>query len=232
MLHERCMNINERVRAYKQLRVANDAAEAYQTRLTQIKTDADRLLELMRTREALLRHTIEIEPIGEMVSRVEPRLRDLRDRYDADPSIITPQQALGTIPRDVSQLSSRLQEKLVNAWRAYTETNTIDVPDAFLAIFDQVPEARTTVGRIRTLRQNLSSRRARLPATDTDIASFRTDVEHLKTLVRELEGFPPAVLAFLRAAASGGAEIELLTDEVRQWLTERGMKNAFRIHAR
>lgn len=75
--------------------------------------------------------------------------------------------------------------------------------------------------------------RAELPISGSTRTDLATTVETLQGLSEQLQGTAPdSVRKFLKAVGSGGADLELLTSEVREWLLENDTPSRFVIKSR
>jgi hypothetical protein len=75
--------------------------------------------------------------------------------------------------------------------------------------------------------------RAELPISNTTRTDLATTVETLQGLSEQLQGTAPdSVRKFLKAIGSGGADLELLTPEVMEWLRENDTPSRFVIKSR
>ena len=88
---------------------------------------------------------------------------------------------------------------------------------------------------VRLLRQRaerIELTRRTLPKNAQELREFNDEVAELQQAWSQLGGgeVPAAVVTFLKAAAAPtGAAIDLLTDEVRRWLTQHGIARSFAI---
>lgn len=234
MLSERSGTLVQRIQDYKALRQASEEAHSYETRLEQLRAETNRLSPVFRTREAMTEHGITIELPIATGNRIISKLLELRTNYERDPQTITSQQALGNLQRDFLQLCQRLTELLSAAWANYTQSKQATGDELLLDVFAQLKGFQESVAIIRRLQTEVSTRAHRLPRSRDDIQAFDVAVDQLRSKWSELEGegVPPSVLEFIRAAASRGAGLELITDEVRTWLIDRGVKESFHVVVR
>jgi hypothetical protein len=234
MLVEECGRIQQRIQDYLELRAAAEVADAYATRLNMLKSAADVLYPLVQSHRALRARGIADDLPTSVSDGIRSRLGQVRSEYVRGPDSILAQQALGTIPRDLQGLAQRISAKLAASWTAYVDGQHVEISEQLLAVLDQVPDLRAATKQVRSLQVQISVRRATLPKTEPDIDALDRLVVELRLKWHQLagDGLPTSVLAFIRGAASGGAQLELLTDEVREWLVSRGVKDAFHVVVR
>jgi hypothetical protein len=131
-----------------------------------------------------------------------------------------------------SVLKSELETHLKQAWNKYKEEKgkqVLKINDELLELFAKI---ETFAPAVQTIKSGL----AQLKTVD-----FPKDSQHFEQIDREIDRLtdtwnslksdevPEAVLDFLRATATHGAPIELLTPEVRAWLTEQAITRFFHI---
>lgn len=234
MLLEECRVAQRRIEACVELRAASELAEGYATRHKMLKTSGDGLRPLVSTRNAFRTRAIAHEVPAAALAAISPRLDQVRAEYRTKPDSILGQRALGSILRDLQSLAPRLTAMLAAAWASYVDDQHVEISDQLLAVLDQVPALREATKQVRTSQANIARRRATLPKANSDIADLDSAVAELRSQWHLLtgDGLPREVMEFIRAAAGGGAQLELLTDEVRQWLISRAVKDAFHVVVR
>jgi hypothetical protein len=137
-----------------------------------------------------------------------------------------------SLQNKVTPLKSELETHLKQAWNQYKEERgkqVLKINDELLELFAKI---ETFAPAVQTIKSGL----AQLKTVD-----FPKDSQHFEQIDREIDRLtntwnslksdevPEAVLDFLRATATHGAPIELLTPEVRAWLTEQAITRFFHI---
>ena len=134
----------------------------------------------------------------------------------------------------VQETSKIINRELDNEWKQFVTTAYSGETPANL----ERTLAPTDSNRGRLSRYGEAHRQ--LMASARTLPTARIDFENGCRLARQLaeihQGFdfnvPEAVGAFLKAIGAGGAGLELLTEEVRNWLTQQGTAGRYRIVAR
>jgi hypothetical protein len=155
----------------------------------------------------------------------------LADLDEAQTALDTWQQALdrrklANVARRITRLEPRLRESVMAAWKEYVASQAGDavelrdlmqVLSGAEGIADVARQLNEALGRLASLERRLPDSRA-LEVLDEVSALFGL-----------LEGrLPAAVKTFVSAAARGGASLELLDAEVREWLIDNGALQNFR----
>jgi hypothetical protein len=127
------------------------------------------------------------------------------------------------------------ETKVMEAWRSHAQDNLIPPYNAdIISIFDGVPTCQTHVDALREQIKRLEAFTEELPLPETINGATRASEEIQKRL-QKLFGnvdendrmLPESVKTFLQKAASGGAPLNSLDDEVLSWLRSRDYINAF-----
>jgi len=129
----------------------------------------------------------------------------------------------------VSTLKSELEGYLKQAWADYKRQRTPNTNDELLELLARIETFKPTVQTIQRLLNQLK------------VVDFPKDVQQFEQIDQAIDDLsiawnslkssevPEAVLNFLRATATHGATIDLLTPEVRNWLNDQGITRFFYI---
>ncbi|MDI9641477.1 hypothetical protein QM565_37965 [Geitlerinema splendidum] len=99
-----------------------------------------------------------------------------------------------------------------------------------LNLLAEVEAFETTVQRIKRL--DLQIQQVEFPNSSEDFERVDQLIDLLRQSWNSLSSddeVPEAVLSFLKAAANRGAPIDLLTPDVKDWLTRHGIAGSLRI---
>jgi hypothetical protein len=146
--------------------------------------------------------------------------------------LISEQFNFKSLQNKVTPLKSELETHLKQAWNKYKEEKgkqVLKINDELLELFARI---ETFAPAVQTIKRGL----AQLKTVD-----FPRDSQHFEQIDREIDRLtntwnslksdevPEAVLDFLRATATHGAPIELLTPEVSAWLKKQSITRFFHI---
>lgn len=127
----------------------------------------------------------------------------------------------------VNSLKTELEEQLRQAWSVYKRQRIPMTSSDLLGLLAKIDDFKPTV---QTIQHNIAA----LNTVDypKDAAHFQQidqSIKELSTAWNNLDAVPTDVQDFLRAATTHGASIDLLTPEVRNWLTAQGITRFFYI---
>lgn len=128
-------------------------------------------------------------------------------------------------------LNAELDEHIIHEWRSYTERSR-HANTQVLDVLSGIPAFAQTVQKVRGLTARLEQRRGSRPTSEEDFLNFDELVRQVDAAWSELgsDEVPPDVERFLRAAGGReGAPLDLLTDDVKEWLEMRKINTSFRI---
>jgi hypothetical protein len=134
---------------------------------------------------------------------------------------------LGTVVRLLRKFPERIRREIQDAWRNHVAAQTGDASQ-----LRELMQGLSGVEGLADISRRLDDALARLARVRNGlpdasaVQAFQQVVEMLDRLERRL---PPAVKAFVSAAAHGGASIELLDAYVREWIVDNGAVGSFKV---
>ena len=142
------------------------------------------------------------------------------------------QSNLKTVQAKVAALKSEIENYLRKSWSHYKEDKgqqILKINGELLELFERIEEFQATV---QTLKLGLAKlKKVDFPRDTLHFEQIDQEINSLTTAWNSLksDSVTEPVLVFLRAAATHGAPIELLTSEVVAWLTEQSITRFFHI---
>lgn len=130
----------------------------------------------------------------------------------------------------VTALKSELESSLEQAWIGYKNRRISGINEELLELLAKIETFKLTVQTIRRILNQLKT--IDFPKDGQQFEQIDQAINDLSTAWNNLKSgeVPEAVLNFLRAAATHGATIDLLTPEVKNWLNNQGITRFFYIH--
>lgn len=237
MLLDRAKDLASQITSYQRLQSDAVEAEQYATRAKQFSGAADRVVRSVGTCRRLADANVPIDFTPANAADLAGKARSLRAAVAEDAS------ALQDPPFDLKydftdrlvSLASAADTAASAAWRKWVSQESRLQSGDILDALSAVPQFKSTIETIRQRRLAIASLAASIPS-DVEAAKGR-----LRDLVAEhnkawsdmtADGIPPAVMSFIKACAGEGASISMLTEEVRLWLDQRVLADAFRIRIR
>jgi hypothetical protein len=196
--------------------------------------------DLEKLRETVLSATTALRAIAARTAikgtidgtKAQSRLKSIRQALQDDPQSITK-------GRDFSLMKSALEKFAASVVKATEETWDQYVVNARPAIdVNRVKEAelqdafKHTVRKLESSTKEADQKSRRPPANEEQFAALEATWEEIRDLIDELPSAAndPVVREFLKAANSKeGADLNQLTDAVRDWLSENQTSDRYRI---
>lgn len=134
-----------------------------------------------------------------------------------------------TFKANVESLKNSLRQELSQAWKSYLAQHMPSTNNEMLNLLAEVEAFKATVQRIQRL--DLQIQRVEFPNTSEDFERVDQLIDLLRQSWNSLSSdeVPEAVLGFLKAAANLGAPLDLLTPDVKDWLTRHRIAGSLRI---
>jgi hypothetical protein len=129
----------------------------------------------------------------------------------------------------VAAVKNELETFLKQAWTEYKKLRIPNTNNELLSLLAKIETFKPTVQAIQRLLKYLNA--IHFPKDSEQFKQADQAIENLSIAWSSLRSgeVPEAVLNFLRAAATHGATIDLLTSEVQCWLNEHGISRFFHI---
>ncbi|OKH55507.1 hypothetical protein NIES2101_03715 [Calothrix sp. HK-06] len=131
---------------------------------------------------------------------------------------------------NVAALKSIIEQQLSRAWKNYLEEKKIpNANSEMLTVLEKVKGFKFTIQQIRSLDEDIKE--IKFPKNNVDFEKYERKIEQLKQCWGNLnsDDVPLGVLELLKAAANQGASLELLTDEVKDWIKKYNISDSLKI---
>ncbi len=128
-----------------------------------------------------------------------------------------------------------LRDAAKTQWQQFVESlGHVDTPQVLEGRMLKTPANEVLLGTYKNhYLMYQAAVRAELPISSTTRTDLANTVGTLQGLSEQLQGTAPdSVRKFLKAVGSGGADLELLTSEVMEWLRENDTPSRFVIKSR
>lgn len=168
------------------------------------------------------------------VAVLSSKARNLRDLIKADPANLNdpPFNLKYEFVDRINGLTSGASRAALLAWQRWVDKSSEMASGEVLSALGAVSQYKPVIARIEGLKRRVEGLRLSVPAdVPVAIAELNAIMDLYGKAWNEMtgDGIPSSVVAFLRAAAGGGAPLEYLTDEIGSWLETRGLLTLFRI---
>jgi hypothetical protein len=231
MIVARCETLRTRIETKKQVeRNAKELARFKKVR-DLLAQHATRLAALVAVSDILDAAGIAVQPLPTGASTVLVTVRALKGSFAERPDIVVDDEQFNSVRLDraLKAAAEALQAHLLACWRQHALQLIPPTNEAVLeALYPAFP---SEVRLIRAASAKLTQSAESLPSSLEVVQTFEREAASLHAIWRQLGGgdVPQAVLTFLKAASSAGAGLELLTDEVRDWLAAHHITSSFSV---
>jgi hypothetical protein len=237
MLLDKANTIVARIAHYQTLKKQAQHAQAFETRAAQLQRAASGLRSAVDVMKGLNTAGILVGFKLSSKDQLQARTTQLSKGFASDPAFVDDPgfnlQYDYAVP--LNGLSEGIKSATLKAWQSHVASLREQVSSDILNALRAVPEYRPIVATVQRTQEQIDRLAGTLP---TDIANANTLLTQLTNEQRDawqrLTGgdLPRSVVSFLRASMGDGAELQLLTTEVIDWLKTRSLDSAFRIKPR
>ncbi len=232
MILDQCRHLRSRIADKKQLRLNVDQLNRFQKVRDLFAQHLTRLAPLLAVLRTLRDAGLARIDLGEEAGRAATLVETARSAFGEKPESLIDERSFyaKSFGEEVTAVSDRLERELQAAWQRYTEGK---MPATNREVLDVLATAfPREVRQLRQRAERLDLTRRSLPKSAEELREFDAEAGELQRAWSQLGGgeVPASVAAFLRAAAApAGAQLDLLTDEVRRWLAQHGIAGSFSV---
>jgi hypothetical protein len=232
MILDRCQNLKLRIDEKKHLEQSVNQIRRFRKVRDVLVQHRARLASLVSVWRALREAGIPFGDLPTAVRRAVEAVSAAQRAYLQSADSVIDERAFALVPfgQAMTAATDAFEEALTVAWQRHV---ALKVPPANREVQDALATAFPREIRIiRVGGERIEQLRQILPKSRESIQELEEEVRALQQTWGQLGGgeVPPAVLTFLKAAATtSGAGLDLLTEEVRGWLTAHGIVRSFAI---
>lgn len=232
MILDQCKELCTQIAEKKQMRLNVEQLKRFHKIRDLFTQQVNRLGPLLSVLRTLRSANLAYIDLSQDAKPLATKVVAIRDQFRAKPESIIDERTFTPAPfsESVTGIGDQLQADLQAAWSKYTDRN---IPATNREVLDVLATAfPREVQQLRQRAERLDLTRHTLPTNAEELREFDDDVAELQQAWSQLGGgdVPAEVIAFLKAAAAPtGAAIDLLTDDVRRWLTQHGIARSFAI---
>ncbi|MDQ3802287.1 MAG: hypothetical protein M3416_00290 [Acidobacteriota bacterium] len=230
MIAEDAKHLVELIERMNQLKANVDQRAGFRTRQSELEEAARELAKRVAAVDSLAARGSGKPNVAARANAFLNHINTVASNFNQDPSWII---SFNNKPFEnaLKGLNTELDEHITREWRAYTERSR-HANTQVLDVLSGIPAFAQTVQKVRGLTARLEQRRNNRPTSEEDFLNFDELVRQVDAAWSELgsDEVPPDVERFLRAAGGReGASLDLLTEDVKEWLETRKIDSSFRI---
>jgi DNA repair exonuclease SbcCD ATPase subunit len=228
-----CHSLQARIQALQGIQQSAAEAEQLGQRLSEAQALNERLSAELKAAQFLLDHNVFVEFDAIEVTGALRPLNKIIDRFSENPqsASLTRGQDWKKLRDNCKHVQTQLATELPKAWRRFVDNlHTGQSPEDLEAILAMTKANESALAKYRDLYHQLKNLRTQLPEDGEEISGVIKRAEKLKEVATKFDfDVPEKVKIFLAAIAQGGAPLNLLTDDVVQWLSENRSEKHYRI---
>jgi hypothetical protein len=155
-----------------------------------------------------------------------------RKLIEANPDAALKGTAIAPVLGALRQAALGAEAAATGAWRQVASTVARTTRAELLDVLGQVPSYRQGADRLRAIDMQVRRMSALRWPTPAELAQFldlRRQAEEEWGQLGGSEAVPPAVMEFLTSCARDGAALDDVTPEISEWISQRGLREVFRI---
>jgi len=230
MISEDAKHLVELIERMNQLKANVDQRAGFRTRQSELEEAARELAKRVAAVNSLATRGAVKPNVGARANAFLNHINTVASNFNQEPSWII---SFNNRPfeNSLKSLNAELDVYISSEWRAYTERSR-HANAQVLDVLSGIPAFAQTVQKVRGLTACLEQRRSTRPTSEEDFEYFDDLVREVDAAWSELgsDEVPPNVEKFLKAAGGReGAGLDLLTDDVKEWLETRKIDTSFRI---
>lgn len=212
----------------------NRQKEGFETRRNELKDMMNQIIPLINLFKLFQsRQLINKTLVYEITNQVDQLLSDInlvKDNFNQDHQWILDNQKFKAkdLKRKLNSLINKINQILQILWENYKINKLPSTNEEILRLLGGINAFKSTVERVNYLRRQIPQE---LPTNEAEFQKIEETINNLKQTWESLssENVPENVIYFLRAAASQGASLKLLTPDVQNWLDKHQITNSLRI---
>lgn len=212
----------------------NRQREGFETRRNELKDMMNQIIPLITLFKLFQsRQLIDTTLVYEIRNQVDQLLSDInlvKDNFNQDSQWILDNQKFKAkdLKRKLNSLINKINQILQILWENYKTNKLPSTNEEILRLLGEINAFKSTVERVNYLRRRIPKE---LPINEAEFQQIEETINELKQTWESLssENVPENVIRFLRAAASQGASLKLLTPDVQNWLDKHQITNSLRV---
>lgn len=230
MIAQECKKLREQLEEVAMADERENIVEQLESRRADLIELRDSVVAVSNTLKALSART---RIIGELDSaKCLERIRKIREALAQDPLSITKGRDFSSMKTTFEKFAKDGTVSAEKTWEQYMPRARPTVDTNQLTQAEQQKDFATIALKLKTRAKHAEKIGKVPPANEEDFVEIETVWEDIRQMMSELPDVAddPLVQEFLKAANSpAGASIDLLTDDVRTWLSENNIAEKYRI---
>ena len=230
MIAEECKKLRQQLEELALAEVRETVHDQLEHRRCELVEVRDMLLVVTNSLKAISART---KLVGDLdAEKCLDRVRKIRESLLADPLSITKGRQFTDMRKAFEKFAIDGNACAEATWSQFMPRARPTVETNQLAQAEQQKDFKAIAGKLKNRAKYAEQLAKKPPANEKDFAEIESAWDDIREMMAALPDVAddPVVQEFLKAAnSSGGASIDLLTDEVRVWLQENKIADKYRI---
>jgi hypothetical protein len=230
MIAVECRNLRQQLEELalaEERKTVHDQLEQRRCELIEVR---DMLLEVTNSLKAISART---KLVGDLdAEKCLDRVRKIRESLLDDPLSITKGRQFTDMRKAFEKFATDGKACAEATWLQFMPRARPSVDPTQVAQAEQQKDFKAIAAKLKNREKYAEQLAKKPPANEEDFAEIESTWNDIREMIAALPDVAddPVVQEFLKAAnSSGGASIDLLTDEVRAWLQENKIADKYRI---
>ncbi|HEY9697652.1 MAG TPA: hypothetical protein V6D10_10340 [Trichocoleus sp.] len=233
MLLADCQRLRDLAQHSVGLKERLEQANLFIKRQEQIQAALDRLQPAVVAFRVLRDRNLITLELSQQTESFLATLQQINTQFCAQPTWILETKNFNPKPfqAQVDSLANSLEQNLSKAWATYCDQRMPSSNTEMLTVLGRIATLKHTVQTIQILSDVI--KKVAYPKSTEEFEQIEKKLTQLSESWNSLKSddMPNMVQRFLRAAATEGAPVTLLTEEVKDWLIQRGLIDSFQIRS-
>ena len=235
-LVQRVSELKDNVVQLKNAQAGFNEAKLLQSRLVEITDTSDSLSEQVERLRLFRKNGIELLEIPSGIIEVNKRLTKIQERFkkECKAKNLTKGKDWEIMQSTVREIENTIKQDLLKSWKAYvSNAYSGETPHDLRKMLAPIDSNKSAFSRYKQSYDELNSLLKNIPDDNQGFEDVNIIATQLKAIYSDFDfNVPDVVKDFLTAVGEGGASLELLSDEVRNWLSENNTYNRYTIVAK
>jgi hypothetical protein len=229
-------SLRSSIKSIQSLGESDEIASHFEKRANELVKISSELVNASNAFEFLSQHEIQVILDNENILLHKNKLIKIREEFILDPGSILEssdgKDLRHTFLAPFSSLPVTIFAVLSLAWSEWCNSRMPKISSEVLTVLENVGSIKTKIKELKTLKISINGYAASLPDSSNEIKNFLEKLKAFSDQWDSLGGndIPPEAISFLRdAGQSSGANIDLMTDSISNWLSSHGLHKSLRI---
>ncbi len=231
MIITECQQLIDLSKKKSELTQYSKNLDGFQTRQKQIQEGINKIYPLIQTLKVFREQGIINEELTAIKNDLLKFVIVVEQNFKKNPEwILDNNNFKGNIfDQGIKNITNNLNRKLKNSWQNYLKQKMPTTNQEILNLLEKITSFKDTISQIKRLRELIEKIEYPQKKEEFDLIDNYVKIIREKWNSLESDEIPDSIIIFLKAASNQGATLNLLTEEVKDWIIKHGLDNSIRI---